>query len=92
MVMTEKFANAIEATDYLDVLDKQIKSFPYSSDLRKIWTNINNQVAELSNIEVRCRQRKNFHYADLYRATMQENCDYLEQLLLILTLTASDES
>ena len=40
MGMNEKFSNAIEARQYLDSLQKQIKSLSFNYDMRKLWSNI----------------------------------------------------
>ena len=84
--MTEKFSNAIEARQYLDSLQKQIRSLSFNPDMRKLWANIVPMVDELSTIEVRCRQRNNWNAADIYRAEMQENCNLIEKYILMLTL------
>ena len=86
MGMTEKFSNAIEARQYLDSLQKQIRSLSFNYDMRKLWNNIVPMVDELSTIEVRCRQRNNWQAADDERAKMQENCDMIEKYILMLTL------
>ena len=90
--MTEKFTNAIEAREYMDTLLKQIQACPFNSDMRRLWKNCDSMVDELSNIEVRCRQRNNFNAADAYRAKIHEACDYVEKLILMLTLIGSDDS
>ena len=90
--MTEKFTNAIEAREYMDSLLRQIRACSYSPDLRVLWKNCNSMVDELSSIEVRCRQRHNFNAADSYRAKMHESTDYVEKLILMLTLMAPEES
>lgn len=86
MGMTEKFSNAIEARQYLDSLQKQIRSLSFNYDMRKLWNNIVPMVDELSTIEVRCRQRNNWQAADDYRAKIQKNCDMIEKYILMLTL------
>ena len=86
MGMTEKFSNAIEARQYFDSLQKQIRSLSFNYDMRKLWNNIVPMVDELSTIEVRCRQRNNWQAADDYRAKIQENCDMIEKYILMLTL------
>ena len=90
--MTEKFTNAIEARKYMDSLLKQIRACSYSPDLRVLWKNCNSMVDELSSIEVRCRQRQNFNSADIYRAKMHESIDYVEKLILMLTLMSPEDS
>ena len=92
MGMTEKFTDAIEAREYMDTLLKQIRACSYSHDLRILWKNCNSMVDELSSIEVKCRQRHNFNAADAYRAKIHEACDYVEKLILMLTLIGSDDS
>ena len=92
MGMTEKFTNAIEAREYMDTLLTQIKACSYSPDLRILWKNCNSMVDELSSIEVRCRQRHKYTTADAYRAKMHESTDYVEKLILMLTLMAPEES
>ena len=90
--MTEKFTNAIEARKYMDSLLKQIRACSYSPDLRILWKNCNSMVDELSSIEVKCRQRHNFNAADAYRATMHKSIDYVEKLILMLTLMSPEDS
>jgi hypothetical protein len=90
--MTEKFTNAIEAREYMDTLLKQIQACPFNSDMRRLWKNCDSMVDELSNIEVRCRQRNNFNAADAYRATMHKSIDYVEKLILMLTLMSPEDS
>jgi hypothetical protein len=92
MGMTEKFTNAIEARSYMDGLLKQIRNCDYSVDIRVLWKNCDKMVDELSSIEVRCRQRNNWTAADDYRAKMHESCDYIEKLIIMLTLMSSAES
>ena len=84
--MNEKFSNAIEARQYFESLQKQIQHISFNADIRLIWANVNAMVDELSIIEVRCRQKKNWNAADKYRAELQEYYNLIQKYIIMLTL------
>lgn len=85
--MAKEFQSALQASQIVDGLYKEMKRFRYNSDLHKIHKNLEGMVRELGKAEVLVRQT---HRDVRYLAQKQELVDAIdrfEKLLLVLALT-----
>ena len=82
-----KFQNAVEARSYYDTVHDSIKSISgYNYDLRKLYQNCCTQIDELSRLEIRARQSKNYKPVEKKILDMHEEIGMVEKWVLMLTL------
>ncbi len=85
--MAREFNSALQASQIVDELYREMKRFRYNPDLHRIHKNLESMVRELSKAEVLVRQT---HKDARYLAQKQDLIDAIdrfEKLLLVLALT-----
>ena len=85
--MAREFSSALQASQIVDELYREMKRFRYNSDLQRIHKNLESMVRELGKAEVLVRQT---HKDTRYLAQKQDLIDAIdrfEKLLLVLALT-----
>ena len=86
--MSKEFNTAIEASNIVTDLRKQLNRLPYNADLHKLLNNINEMNKELSRLEVEARQTHKSHKFNAYKEDMVKAIKHLEHLILMATLMA----
>jgi len=82
-----KFQNAVEARSYYDTVRDSIKSLGgYNSDIRKLYQNCCAEIDELSRLEIRARQSKNYKSVEKKILDMHEQIGIVEKWVLMLKL------
>ena len=86
--MSREFNTAIEASNIVTDLRKQLNRLPYNADLRKLLNNINEMNKRLSQLEVEARQTRKSHKFNAYKEEMIKAIKHLDHLILMATLMA----
>jgi hypothetical protein len=83
--MTTHFTTALEAQKVIDGLRKQLKSLNYNPDLKKMITNLDVLVDDLSKAEVMARQVKAGRSATVEncRLRLSQAIDYADKMLFL---------
>ena len=84
--MNKEFNTALEASNIVTDLRKQLNRLPYNADLHKLLNNINDMNKELSRLEVEARQTRKTYKFDAYKEDMVKAIKHLEHLILMATL------
>ena len=84
--MSKEFSTALEASNIVTDLRKQLNRLPYNADLHKLLNNINDMNKELSRLEVEMRQTHKPHKFNAYKEDMVKAIKHLEHLILMATL------
>ena len=84
--MSKEFNTAIEASNIVTDLRKQLNRLPYNADLHKLLNNINEMNKELSRLEVEMRQTRKSYKFDAHKEEMVKAIKHLEHLILMATL------
>ena len=84
--MSKEFNTAIEASNIVTDLRKQLHRLPYNADLHKLVINISEMNTELSRLEVEMRQTRKSQKFDAHKEDMIKAIKHLEHLILIATL------
>ena len=84
--MSKEFNTALEASNIVTDLRKQLNRLPYNADLHKLLNNINEMNKELSRLEVEMRQTRKSYKFDAYKEEMVKAIKHLEHLILMATL------
>ena len=84
--MSKEFNTAIEASNIVTDLRKQLNRLPYNADLHKLLNNINQMNRELSQLEVEMRQTRKSHKFDAHKEEMVKAIKHLDHLILMATL------
>ena len=86
--MSKEFNTALEASNIVTDLRKQLNRLPYNADLHKLLNNINEMNKELSRLEVEMRQTRKSYKFDAHKEDMVKAIKHLEHLILMATLMA----
>lgn len=92
--MTDKFDTAIEASDYLQTIYRQLNRLPYNPDLNKLAKNIGVMITNLSQMEVAARNVRNVRNhssklaAERCKEDIRKAVTHLEHLIVIAQLMA----
>ena len=78
--------DTFDCAKMVDNLQRQLKQVRYNSDLQKMYKNIENMVSVISQLEVHCRQKKNYSAMEEPIERFKESVDRLEKLILIAKL------
>lgn len=84
--MSKEFNTALEASNIVTDLRKQLNRLPYNADLFKLLNNINEMNKELSRLEVEMRQTRKSYKFDAHKEDMVNAIKHLEHLILMATL------
>ena len=84
--MSKEFNTALEASNIVTDLRKQLNRLPYNADLHKLLNNINEMNKELSRLEVEMRQTRKSYKFDAHKEDMIKAIKHLEHLILMATL------
>ena len=84
--MSKEFNTALEASNIVTDLRKQLNRLPYNADLHKLLNNINDMNKELSRLEVEMRQTRKSYKFDAYKEEMVKAIKHLDHLILMATL------
>ena len=84
--MSKEFNTALEASNIVTGLRKQLNRLPYNADLHKLLNNINEMNKELSRLEVEMRQTRKSYKFDAHKEDMVKAIKHLEHLILMATL------
>ena len=84
--MSKEFNTALEASNIVTDLRKQLNRLPYNADLFKLLNNINEMNKELSRLEVEMRQTRKSYKFDAHKEEMVKAIKHLEHLILMATL------
>ena len=84
--MSKEFNTALEASNIVTDLRKQLNRLPYNADLHKLLNNINLMNKELSRLEVEMRQTRKSYKFDAHKEEMVKAIKHLEHLILMATL------
>lgn len=84
--MSKEFNTALEASNIVTDLRKQLNRLPYNADLHKLLNNINLMNKELSRLEVEMRQTRKSYKFDAYKEEMVKAIKHLDHLILMATL------
>ena len=84
--MSKEFNTALEASNIVTDLRKQLNRLPYNADLHKLLNNINDMNKELSRLEVEMRQTRKSYKFDAHKEDMINAIKHLEHLILMATL------
>ena len=84
--MSKEFNTALEASNIVTDLRKQLNRLPYNADLHKLLNNINEMNKELSQLEVEARQTRKSYKFDAHKEDMVKAIKHLEHLILMATL------
>ena len=84
--MSKTFNTALEASNIVTDLRKQLNRLPYNADLHKLLNNINEMNKELSRLEVEMRQTRKSYKFDAHKEDMVNAIKHLEHLILMATL------
>ena len=84
--MRKEFNTALEASNIVTDLRKQLNRLPYNADLHKLLNNINEMNKELSRLEVEMRQTRKSYKFDAHKENMIKAIKHLEHLILMATL------
>ena len=84
--MSKEFNTALEASNIVTDLRKQLNRLPYNADLHKLLNNINDMNKELSRLEVEMRQTRKAYKFDAHKEDMIKAIKHLEHLILMATL------
>ena len=84
--MSKEFNTALEASNIVTDLRKQLNRLPYNADLHKLLNNINEMNKELSRLEVEMRQTRKSYKFDAYKEEMVKAIKHLDHLILMATL------
>jgi hypothetical protein len=84
--MNIPFETAVEARKIVDDFHRQLKTLKYNSDLKKMATNLDQLVSDLSKAEVLARTNRNPKYADKSREDLANAIDYMDKMILMLRL------
>ena len=84
--MSKEFNTALEASNIVTDLRKQLNRLPYNADLFKLLNNINDMNKELSRLEVEMRQTRKSYKFDAHKEDMIKAIKHLEHLILMATL------
>lgn len=84
--MSKEFNTALEASNIVTDLRKQLNRLPYNADLHKLLNNINEMNKELSRFEVEMRQTRKSYKFDAHKEDMVKAIKHLEHLILMATL------
>lgn len=76
--MDKAFETALEATEIMYELERQLNSLPYNMDLYKMRLNIKRMVTELSQLEVLAR---NSHTNSKYRVEYSEKREEIQNAI-----------
>ena len=86
--MSKEFNTALEASNIVTDLRKQLNRLPYNADLHKLLNNINEMNKELSRLEVEMRQTRKSYKFDAHKEDMVKAIKHLEHLVLMAKLMA----
>ena len=84
--MSKEFNTALEASNIVTDLRKQLNRLPYNADLHKLLNNINEMNKELSRLEVEKRRTHKSQKFDAHKENMIKAIKHLEHLILMATL------
>ena len=84
--MSKQFNTALEASNIVTDLRRQLNRLPYNADLHKLLNNINEMNKELSRLEVEMRQTRKSYKFDAHKEDMVKAIKHLEHLILMATL------
>ena len=84
--MSKEFNTALEASNIVTDLRKQLNRLPYNADLHKLLNNINDMNKELSRLEVEMRQTRKSYKFDAHKEDMVKAIKHLDHLILMATL------
>ena len=84
--MSKEFNTALEASNIVTDLRKQLNRLPYNADLHKLLNNINEMNKELSRLEVEMRQTRKSYKFDAHKEEMVKAIKHLDHLILMATL------
>jgi hypothetical protein len=85
--MERQFNTALQASQIVDELYKEMKRFRYNADLRRMHKNIEKMVNELGKAEVLVRQTHKDAKFLQQKQQVIEAIDRFEKLLLVMALT-----
>ena len=80
------FETAIEARKIVDDFHRQLKTLKYNPDLKKMATNLDQLVSDLSKAEVLARTNRAPSITDKPREELAEAIDRLDKYILMLRL------
>ena len=86
--MSKEFNTALEASNIVTDLRKQLNRLPYNADLHELLNNINEMNKELSRLEVEMRQTRKSYKFDAHKEEMVKAIKHLEHLILMAKLMA----
>ena len=86
--MSKEFNTALEASNIVTDLRKQLNRLPYNADLYKLLHNISEMNKQLSRLEVEARQTRKTHKFDAHKEDMIKAIKHLEHLILMAKLMA----
>lgn len=81
-----KIERALDWNKVSDELRTQMSAIGYNPDLRKMYSNINSMVSELSKLEVTFRRTQKYSMLDDKVAEINKAIDHLEKLILMAKL------
>ena len=81
-----KIERAIDWNKVSDDLRSQLGTIGYNPDLRKMYSNIEKMVSELSKLEVTFRRTQQYSMLDDKVADINTAIDHLEKLILMAKL------
>lgn len=84
--MNTTFETAVEARKIVDDFHRQLKTLKHNSDLKKMATNLDQLVSDLSKAEVLARTNRNSRYTDKSREALANAIDYMDKMILMLRL------
>ena len=84
--MSKEFNTALEASNIVTDLRRQLNRLPYNADLHKLLNNINEMNKELSRLEVEMRQTRKSYKFDAHKEDMVKAIKHLDHLILMATL------
>ena len=80
------FETAVEARKIVDDFHRQLKTLKYNPDLKKMATNLEQLVSDLSKAEVLARTTRNPRHTDQPREALADAIDYMDKMILMLRL------
>ena len=86
--MSKEFNTALEASNIVTDLRKQLNRLPYNADLHQLLNNISEMNKQLSQLEVEARRTHKYHKFNAYKEDMVKAIKHLEHLILMATLMA----
>lgn len=84
--MEREFDTALEARKIADQMHQELRTMRYNKDIRRVMSNINNMISQLSSLEVEARRSHKPSIVETKRTELANAIDYVQKMMLIMRL------